>query len=220
MSRWCFELCHLSRGLPLAGGDTFAGPASPPPPHPLRVKTSSPGVNQKTHTVGSAACCAVCFCLEGMKTVVMHVMNKPGAAAASALRALCQRGVDMWSTLKVVFPFTSPSLPSLPSSSSPSSPGPWFQRVSSLLLFPVMAQDHRLPAFSLFFSWFSIPSRNAVLLSSHRRGSLAAERCCCFASPHRHNSVSECDSLKHPARHSSFVLVSVSSSSPAALGDS
>lgn len=90
-------------------------PGLSPPPHPLRVKTSSPGVNQKTHTVGSAACCAVCFCLEGMKTVVMHVMNKPGAAAASALRALCQRGVDMWSTLKVVFPFTSPSLPSLPS---------------------------------------------------------------------------------------------------------
>lgn len=42
--------------------------------------------------------------------------------------------------------------------------------------------------------------------SSHRRGSLAAVRCCCCTSPHGHDSVSEYDSVKHPAEHSPLVL--------------
>lgn len=140
------EACHLPVATPLP-----ARPL-PPPPHPLRVKTSSPGVNQKTHTVGSAACCAVGFCLEGMKTVVMHVMNKPGAAAASALRALCQRGVDMWSTLKVVFPFTSPSLPPLLLISILT----WSMISTSLLPPPLPSHGTRSPAACLLSFLFLV----------------------------------------------------------------
>lgn len=84
-----------------------------------------------------------------------------------------------------------------------------------------MARDHRLPPFLLFFSLFGIPKNNPVLLSSHRRGSLAADCWCCTA-PQRHGSVSscvfECDSLIHPVKHSFLALSSVFSSSPAAPG--
>lgn len=75
-----------------------------------------------------------------------------GVNAAGAACVLCQQAVDMWSAL--IGGGTLPLPRSLPS--SPSSPGPWFQLASSLLLFPVMARDRRLPPSVLLVSLFSI----------------------------------------------------------------
>lgn len=52
-------------------------------------------------------------------------------------------------------------------SCSPSSPGPWFQRASSLLLFPVMARDHRLPPLFLFLSLFLVFPKAIQSCSPH-----------------------------------------------------
>lgn len=120
----------------------------------------------------------------------MDVMN-----AAAALCVLCHQGVNVKHTSggPLHFPF-SPSLPLLLSILT------WSMISASLLRPPVPSHGTRSPANCLVpsssFFLFSIPKSNPILLSSHRRGSLAAN---CCVSPQRHGSVSpcvsDCDSL-------------------------